>query len=812
MRVLDGAAEKQFVYVRAPGGYGKTVSVMLWLKKTGFRTAWHCFDEYDNAPAMFYRAFCLALLSAIPQERELSGIPRSSAFNGDPAAFTIEFLTRADYGRERIVLALDDFHAVTNEEIQKSLQHVLKRLPDSVTVFFLSRNEMPAHFDALKNNRQISLIGVSGLAFSAAEIQEYAACYRHSLTASQAEDIRSHTDGWIILLNMVIPSGAYDGDVSRLKLTVRDYYRQRWCGLDGALKEFLLKTSVPDHFTLELCEALTGDENSGERLERLIMGNANVSFSDGEYRYHQGFLEFLRETLRESDIDVSAAHRTAAEYCLGKNNIPEAYQYAIKSGDPGLLKKTMARGSVLDDILWDDFYKIINADEISDDMCDRMPLLYLTRLSVYLTGDRRGFERCMDGFYGRLPSLVSEYPEMYGIFADACVMDYRVSFSGFVTRMPPGGQTPVAAMPSGSAQMPFLHRDLRDYYELTDTALRTELEEFFRRLSKHRYEYSHRSLFLGIEAGLYMEQNRLDEALDTLQRAESRLNDKTSVPAAWGVYIMLAEASLYINDADAYERYKARAKAYFENRGASCYKMNHLAYEARAKLWNGDAKAAEEWLDSDFAGHSEFGRLYKLYQNFTTARACLVLGKTGEALSALEAIRGMCEAFNRPLDAAEADVLISLTEWGMGNKKEARERLRRVLAALYPRKFIRVVANEGKAVSPVLRSVLKNLEKEPDKDAAFCRYVKDVYGAAYEWSKRFAGLTRGWERKPVKLSAKQALILTLLSKGHKNARIVEMTGLSINTIKSYTKIAYQKLDVNNAADAAVKAKQLGILK
>lgn len=55
-------------------------------------------------------------------------------------------------------------------------------------------------------------------------------------------------------------------------------------------------------------------------------------------------------------------------------------------------------------------------------------------------------------------------------------------------------------------------------------------------------------------------------------------------------------------------------------------------------------------------------------------------------------------------------------------------------------------------------------------------------------------------------------ILELLAKGYKFAEIVEETGLSLNTIRTHIKKAYQKLNANNSSDAIVRAKQLGIVK
>ncbi|HOM43757.1 MAG TPA: LuxR C-terminal-related transcriptional regulator [Bacillota bacterium] len=50
-----------------------------------------------------------------------------------------------------------------------------------------------------------------------------------------------------------------------------------------------------------------------------------------------------------------------------------------------------------------------------------------------------------------------------------------------------------------------------------------------------------------------------------------------------------------------------------------------------------------------------------------------------------------------------------------------------------------------------------------------------------------------------------------MARGYKNAEIVEYTGLSLNTIRTHTRIAYQKLNVNNSLDAVLRARQLGII-
>jgi LuxR family maltose regulon positive regulatory protein len=106
---------------------------------------------------------------------------------------------------------------------------------------------------------------------------------------------------------------------------------------------------------------------------------------------------------------------------------------------------------------------------------------------------------------------------------------------------------------------------------------------------------------------------------------------------------------------------------------------------------------------------------------------------------------------------------------------------------------------------------LRNLDKEKEKDESLYQFTKEVQVASYEQSKRFDGITSGLQLKQVKLSPKQTLVLSLLAKGHKNNEIIEITGLSINTIREHTRIAYRKLEVTNALDAITKAKQLKLL-
>ena len=93
--------------------------------------------------------------------------------------------------------------------------------------------------------------------------------------------------------------------------------------------------------------------------------------------------------------------------------------------------------------------------------------------------------------------------------------------------------------------------------------------------------------------------------------------------------------------------------------------------------------------------------------------------------------------------------------------------------------------------------ILKKADAETESTPVY-KYVREIYQAAYEQSKKHKGIACAPEYKPIKLSKQQKYILVLLAKGCKNAEIITLTGLPINMIQSHTRAIYEKLEVSSA--------------
>jgi len=843
-RIFNQCAKKQYMYVQAPSGYGKTISVLLWLKKIECVPIWLTLDEYDNMLSLFYRSLCRALLNAAPQDEFVSQILTNPSFGVSPVENTMEFLSVFSWQNHKYTLILDDLHTITNEEILKSLPYVLKRLPPSMNIILISRTALPDSMGILKEHDKTAFIGRKELAFTPDEIRKHYASYGRFISEKEAGEIYNYTDGWVIILNAMIINGRLDITNENHHLSFGEFFEKNlWNGFGEEIRDFLMKISVVDSFDLAFCELLTGNPNCAEILDMLIRGNINLSRSGTEYRFHNLFLEFLRSRLEKSlnETEQKNLYSIAAEYYLKANEFYKAADYGLYCDNPEISMQVMqaffkSKSPSLEQFL--ELAYVFGIKKVPKEKFNKSPVLYMPNiLTAFLRGETETTKQLFDMFYSSISAFIETNSQVENLVADVAVtrllLDFRVKLADFPeflnslrihikaeNKVP--GQTAIVTV-----QMPMLHRSVRDFYEFTavngsnpKTPQTPKTNDMIRGLFSCLLSGECDYFYQSVEAGLLMEQNKLGEALNLAVDVYNAVvhNETTSNEIYFGVSIGLAEIYLLKSNKEQYQFILNKLYQFIEKNNAQYLLKNLAAYEERAKIWDCDQQAAEDWLNNYYVGELSFGEFYKIYQNFTTVRAYIVSGMTDKALAALEQMKKLCENLNRPLDTAETVVLICIIEWISGKRKEARARLLNLLISLQPYGFIRVVANEGKAVLPALAAVIKDLEYNADKkdqknqkNKDLQRYIKEIYIAAYEQSKRFKGLTYKIKLKALKMSPQQTLVLELLSKGHNNAEIVQITGLSLNTIRSHTKITYKKLEVNNAFDAVVKAKQLNII-
>jgi LuxR family maltose regulon positive regulatory protein len=807
LEAFDKAAVRRCVYVGAPAGCGKTVSTLLWLKKAGRKTIWLGLDKYDNTLAGFYRLFCTAFIAVIPQEEHLMEIVRNPAFSASPVEYTIEVLAQLAFENCEYALVFDDFHLITDEEIVKSLLYVVKRLPLSVTVFILSRDGLPAALTPLEEGGKIALLGPSDLAFTSKEIRRHFASFGRFITSGEAEEALRLTGGWAIAVGALVLSGHIPADEKLKNNPLWKYIKtQIWDKMEEEHRLFMLRTSVPDKLSVRLCELLTRDARSRGLLDELLSTNMFLFRQEDEYRYHHLFLAFLREEAeREIPPELPSLYRKTAEYYSDAGDHFNALRYSIKCADRTGIAGAIHRYMRFSGQSSSDMAKIYFINELPADFLEQNPVLYVScAYCALIFSEARRLYFFLDRIYERLNEVVGESGVFFGAVLFLLTVDPRYSYTEQLARLqtvPPPAADDLYIPKTLTHNMPFMHKTFQDH---SHYALNTE-EHFaeFRAMFFSILGGYYPVVETGIRAGLLYEKDLLREAFEAV-----RHDPDTDSGELVFSYRMLKASCLYaMGRTDEAARCREDLKAFLKSGGPFYLMPVFSAYETKLKLLDGARMTARTWLENYFVTEESRPELNRVFIHFTTVRAYIVLGEFEKARRLCQMLITFTSDFHRLLDNVEARILFSIILWMAGEKQEAARLLHSALADTEPYGFIRVFADEGKAILPLLKRLVKKTEQENPAGRPGGRYLKEVYLAAYEQAGRFKGIACAAELKPVKLSRQQKRVLELLAKGYKNAQIVELTGLSINTVRSHTKATYQKLGVGNAADAVLKARE-----
>jgi LuxR family maltose regulon positive regulatory protein len=541
------------------------------------------------------------------------------------------------------------------------------------------------------------------------------------------------------------------------------------------------------------------------------------------YRYHHLFLAFLRETAKESGMNLAVLYKAAAKYYLRAGNYLAAMRYAIQSGDGKTIEQAMIKDNDYerntapnqDEVV--SYAKMFYSEGLTETICNKHPYLYrILASAAWLSGDGKTASHYIDKIWAHLPQILIKHPRLKETMILTVWNDYRITMENYLSKF----TVPKIVeslqkrfqIPSLTLQLPFVHRSNREYYEAGDSELMALADRKLSLLLRDIYP----AVKCCVRSGVMLEKNQINEALTLALEAKKLIPQTPSPEIVFNAYNHLSAAYLAAGKDELLKENLAETEQLVKQTGGQYFNHNFLALKTNLQLRDTDKKAAQEWLDNYFVTDEELVPLYKSYLIFTTARACIVTGDGGRATALVDNLIRFAKEYRRPLDLGEARTLKACLEWACGNRREAAACLEEALLDLQDvtgGPFIRPIADEGASVEPVLKRISANINAEGYTGKLDRAYVAEVLFAAREVSVRHRGITAYFRRsgKPVKLSKQQKKMLEYLALGYNNPEIARLTGLSIDTVKNHLWLAYQKLDVDNKMDAVIKARELQMI-
>ena len=328
--------------VSAPAGYGKTATIASWAAGRSDHVAWLSCDPTDVEPTRFMSCLLSAIAARWPGVADDAFVllDREGASTHDPAVAVANELATVDAPG---VIVVDDLHLAAPSPAV--LTAFIEALPEGFRFVAGTRSDPPLSLARLRLHGDLLELRSDDLRFGAQEMADFFALQDVPLTSDELLRLHELTEGW--------PAAVQLAAIALQRGVPRDDFLQAFAGTDRAvgdflvsevlaslapeLVDFLVETSVLDAFDADLCKAVTGSDEAGALLERLLAADLFVVPLDDRahwYRYHHLFGAFLRARLGSmGSARLAAAHERASQALEDRRDIEGSLQHAMAIGD-----------------------------------------------------------------------------------------------------------------------------------------------------------------------------------------------------------------------------------------------------------------------------------------------------------------------------------------------------------------------------------------------------------------------------------------------------------------------------------------------
>jgi LuxR family transcriptional regulator, maltose regulon positive regulatory protein len=876
---LNQGLNGRLTVVSGPPGYGKSTLVGSWIDSMAdspdhdnhpLPVMWLSLDENDSDVMLFIRYLVAAIHSHFPGTCTET-LELVQAINEPPMVLFANTLSNEiDRLPKDFILVLDDYSSLRGQAVHNFLSAILLHAPRTMHLVVITRTSPPLPLSSLRVRGEVNEIRGKDLRFSRQDTANY---MRKMLPTTLNENtlalIEQHTDGWIALLKLVALSmrSVEDPDRFLASLSGADtdiagyMINEVLLQQPPAIQKFLLKTSILDRFSVDLCQAVVGRDdpeiNVTGCLEWVENANLFIIPLDNQhewFRYHHMFRDLLQRRLLEQPGQMSTLHLHAATWFEGHDLIEEAIHHAMQAADMDMAATLMERG-LCDSLNREDAPTLERwLRMLPDDFIQKRPGLLIMRVWVAI----------LKAQFGEPLHSLPEVEDLLMIYGESLpteeLRELRAQVAGlnaqhqYFTNQPhqaiPLFQESLALLPK---KWSFLRGRVMMYLGMSMNATgqgqeaEHQLLDWYEALGdKSGAEGSSILMALGLNL---MQMNQLQQAAHYFEAVLRQTTyDRLPTLRIWA-FFFLAEAHYYLNDlkncrqhlAEIIDhRYSARPTHFFqalagialidqiENHPAHARemleelsqldleKLGHetpLTQSIRARLWlmQGNLAEAGRWADGFLAPTPDEPLLWIETPHMTRVRILLARNSADDAQVAvrlLDEMTGNAERTHNTRILIELLAMRAIALESAGKPDEALTMLEQALQLARPGGNIRVFVDLGSHMHDMLKDLAGRGRSIPELHPILAAFPEAEPSVASPAMKRNP---LGSMALAEPLTDREYDILVLLSRRMSNKEISQALHISPLTVKRHVLNLCGKLGVNRRQDAVAQAIALGFI-
>jgi LuxR family maltose regulon positive regulatory protein len=859
----------RLVLVRAPAGFGKTTAMAQARQRMveqGLATAWLTLDRADNDMSRFVIGLTEVVLRLGMDEP-----------NGNAPFDAVAALAAHD---APFALFLDEFEVVHEPAVLGLVREIVEHMPRGGRIVIGSRSLPDLGLGRLRARGQLLEIDTDRLRFSLEETRAFLGQRAMpALTADRLDRLHRKTEGWVAaiwLASMALERPGVAPDFverfSGSNRAVAEYLAEDVLAHQpGAIRDFLLRTSILRQLDPSVCQALIPRGNPAAILEQLAAADLFLtpisSETGGEpqaWRYHSLFADFLRAQLaREQPDEMARLHLAASGWYESQDRPVPAIDHAIEGGDhPHALtllnrwaEHFLSEGRMR---LLSRWFAAIPAHQLREHPTLQLVALWaecfthgpwdaMARLeaSDCLHSPVAEVRNCAQTLYPLLLAMQDRYEEAYesgraclnrlptGLpFADSALLNAMANTLSVMGDEHASQRLLDAARSKQASQGRAVGAFHRMYTESCEGMLDLQAGRLRQATARFRmavdsthavtYNHSHGNAWAGVlYAGVVYETNQLSTAEHLLNVYLPLARDVGLPDHMILSHVMRSRIAFYAGDIDVALQALTELEYLGHARQLPRVVAGAKLERARMLLLQGNGPAARDELQraDDPAVWERERRLRHPahdvdYLALAKARWEIAFGDARAALAALDAEIHAATLAARARRILKLRVLKALAQLRLGDPAAAVAEMLPVLQTASQEGFVRLILDEGPSVGRLLQRCAAALQDETAtrSDPILVEHLQRLLQAFGPQTAELEAPAAPGNTDEEPLTRKEIRVLQLLAEGYSNSAMAEKLFVSDSTVRTHLRNINLKLDAKSRTQAVAIARKLGVIR